>query len=89
MALNAESIEIWTDVDGIMSADPKIEKLAKHWHIVDLHLMSEMAYSGAKVVHPDAVSLPLKKNIPIYILNTFNKTFPGTKIITKSTTAPR
>ncbi|MBP9792290.1 MAG: aspartate kinase [Rickettsiales bacterium] len=85
IALKADAVEIWTDVDGIMSADPRSVKNVVHWPCVDINLMSEMAYSGAKVVHPDTITLALKQNIPVYVYNSFNKTFEGTKITTKTT----
>ena len=80
MTLNANAIEIWTDVDGIMTADPRIVKDAFSWKTLDMHVMSEMAYSGAKVIHPDTIALAVEKDIPVYVYNTFNKSFKGTKI---------
>jgi aspartate kinase len=85
MAFQAEAIEIWTDVDGIMSADPRIVKEPVFWKNVDIHLMSEIVYSGAKVVYPYTIELAIKKNIPVYVYNTFNRKSPGTKITTKET----
>ena len=80
MVFNAEAVEIWTDVNGIMTADPRIVKDAFSWKSLDMHVMSEMAYSGAKVVHPDTIALAVKKDIPVYVYNTFNRSFEGTKI---------
>ena len=80
MVFNAEAVEIWTDVDGIMTADPRIVKDAFSWKSLDMHVMSEMAYSGAKVVHPDTIALAVEKDIPVYVYNTFNLSFEGTKI---------
>ena len=85
MAFQADAIEIWTDVDGIMSADPRIVKNAIFWKNVDITLMSEIAYSGAKVVYPYTVELAIKEDIPVYVLNTFNRSCSGTKISTKAT----
>lgn len=85
MAFQADAIEIWTDVDGIMSADPRIVKEPVFWKDVDIHLMSEIVYSGAKVVYPYTIELAIKKNIPVYVYNTFNRKSPGTKITTKET----
>ena len=85
IAFKAKAVEIWTDVDGIMSADPRSVKNVVHWPTVDINLMSEMAYSGAKVVHPDTIALALKQNIPVYVYNSFNKNFHGTKIVTSKT----
>ncbi|MCH9753635.1 MAG: aspartate kinase, partial [Alphaproteobacteria bacterium] len=85
MAFQAEAIEIWTDVDGIMSADPRIVKDPIFWKNVDINLMSEIVYSGAKVVYPYTIELAIKKNIPVYVFNTFNRKSCGTKITTKVT----
>lgn len=84
MVMHAFSVEIWTDVDGIMSADPKIVPNALSWATVDINVMSEMSYSGAKVLHPDTVAMVVKKNIPVFVFNTFNSKFKGTKIIDKA-----
>ena len=80
LALSCDAIEIWTDVNGIMSADPRIIKDAISWPNLDIFTMSEIAYSGAKVVHPKTVTLAIEKNIPVYVLNTFNRKFKGTHI---------
>lgn len=80
LALKAEMIEIWTDVNGIMSADPRIVSNAISWDDLDVDLMSEMAYSGAKVVHPATITLAIQKHIPVYVFNTFDLKFGGTKI---------
>lgn len=85
MAFQAEAIEIWTDVDGIMSADPRIVKDTVCWKDVDINLMSEIVYSGARVVYPYTIELAIKKNIPVYVFNTFNRNSSGTKITTKDT----
>ena len=85
MAFQADAIEIWTDVDGIMSADPRIVKDPVFWESVDINLMSEIVYSGAKVVYPYTIELAIKKNIPVYVFNTFNRKSCGTKITTKAT----
>jgi len=85
MAFQADAIEIWTDVDGIMSADPRIVKNTIFWKNVDINLMSEITYSGAKVVYPYTIELAIRKNIPVYVLNTFNRKCEGTKITTKPT----
>ncbi len=84
MGISADEIEIWTDVDGIMTADPNIVKSAYSWDNLDMHIMSEMAYSGAKVVHPDTIVLAIENNIPVCVCNTFNRKFLGTKITRSS-----
>jgi aspartate kinase len=80
LCMNVDVIEIWTDVNGVMSADPRIVDNAKSWDVIDVDVMSDMAYGGAKVVHPKTVIPVVKKSIPIYILNTFNQDFKGTRI---------
>ena len=80
MVLNANAVEIWTDVNGIMTADPRIVEDAFSWLSLDMNVMSEMAYSGAKVIHPDTIALVVEKNIPVYVYNTFDSSFKGTKI---------
>lgn len=83
-AFNSKALEIWTDVNGVMSADPRIVSDAKSWDSVNMNLMSEMAYSGAKVLHPDTIAVAVKQNIPVYVFNTFNRKFHGTKITLKA-----
>jgi len=83
IALKAASIEIWTDVSGIMSADPRVVENPICWRDLDVELMSEMAYSGAKVIHPATITLAIQKNIPVYVFNTFDQEFKGTKITNK------
>jgi aspartokinase/homoserine dehydrogenase 1 len=79
-ALNAEEIEIWTDVDGVMTADPR--KVAKAFSIERLTYEEamEMSHFGANVIHPPTMQPALNENIPIKIRNTFNKEFAGTII---------
>ena len=78
-ALPAEAIEIYTDVDGIMTADPR---LVPHAHILDRISyveVSQLAYQGAKVIHPRAVEFAMQKNIPLIVKSTFSDA-PGTLI---------
>ena len=82
-ALPAEAIEIYTDVDGIMTADPR---LVPHAHILDrisYAEVSQLAYQGAKVIHPRAVEFAMQKNIPLIVKSTFSDA-PGTLITTCS-----
>lgn len=71
-ALKAESIEIYTDVDGIMTADPKIVEKATVINNISYSEVFQLADEGAKVIHPKAVSYAMKGNIPIYIKNTLS-----------------
>lgn len=80
-ALNVDRIEIWTDVDGIMSADPKIVKEAKLIERLSFAEASELAYFGAKVLHPKTILPAMKKNIPVVVLNTHNRLSKGTVIV--------
>ncbi len=79
-ALNASVIEIWTDVDGIMTADPKKIKEALLIPEITYEKAEEMAYNGAKVIHPKTIKPAVLRNIPIYVKNTFNSSGGGTKI---------
>lgn len=78
---NAEEIQIWTDVDGIMTADPKIVKKARSVDVVPYGEASELAFLGAKVLHPKTILPAVMKNIPVKILNTHNPTHKGTTIL--------
>ncbi len=79
-ALEAEEIQIWTDVDGMMTADPRIVPGA--WKVKEISFdeASELAYFGAKVLHPLTVLPAVEKNIPVYILNSRNPAGTGTRI---------
>lgn len=79
-ALEVDKIEIYTDVDGVMSADPRVVNDVKSFKEISIEMMSEMAYAGAKVLHPKAILPAAERHIPIIILNTFNSSFLGTKI---------
>lgn len=79
-ALNAEEIIIWTDVDGVMTADPKTVKRAFSLKEMTYEEAMELSHFGAKVIHPPTMLPALQKNIPIRIKNTFNPTFEGTLI---------
>lgn len=82
-ALNADEIWIWTDVDGLMTADPKIEPKAKIIPKISFSEAMEMAYFGAKRLHPKAIETVIDKGIPIRIKNAFKPDFPGTLIVQK------
>jgi len=79
-ALDASVIEIWTDVDGIMTEDPKKMKNALLIPEITYEKAEEMAYNGAKVIHPKTIRPAVLKNIPIYVKNTFNPRGSGTRI---------
>lgn len=68
--LDAEYVDIFTDVDGIMTADPRIVKDASPLHTVTYTEISNLAFQGAKVIHPRAVEIAMQKNIPIRVRST-------------------
>jgi aspartate kinase len=78
--LDAEKIEIWTDVDGMMTTDPNICPEARRIKVISFDEAAELAYFGAKVLHPATVLPAIQKNIPVYILNSINPTCEGTRI---------
>ena len=79
-ALDAEILEIWTDVDGFMTADPRIVKDALIIDHLTFNESMELCTFGAKVIYPPTIFPVYHKNIPIKILNTFNPEAPGTLI---------
>lgn len=83
-AIDAEEIQIWKDVNGIMTTDPKIVKNARTIEKVSFAEASELAYFGAKVLHPKTILPAMKKNIPVRVLNSFNPENKGTIILSKS-----
>lgn len=78
--LEAEAIEIWTDVDGVLTTDPRKVKKAFTIPTMTYGEAMEMSHFGAKVIYPPTIQPAFTKNIPIYIKNTFNPTFGGTYI---------
>ncbi len=83
-ALNATEIEIWTDVDRVLTADPKKVKKAFPLKGMTYEEAMELSHFGAKVIHPPTMHPALEKKIPIRIKNTFNPEFEGTVINGKS-----
>jgi aspartate kinase len=79
-ALQAEAIEIWTDVDGIMTADPRVCPDALRVKTISFEEAAELAYFGAKVLHPATILPAVKKNIPVLVLNSRNAACEGTRI---------
>jgi aspartate kinase len=80
-ALAAEAIEIWTDVDGIMTSDPRVCPDALRVKVISFEEAAELAYFGAKVLHPATILPAVRKNIPVLVLNSKNPTNEGTRII--------
>lgn len=79
-ALQAEAIEIWTDVDGMLTADPRMVKKAFPLPVLSYTEAMELSYFGAKVIYPPTMIPAFMKKVPIVIRNTFNPSFPGTVI---------
>jgi len=80
-ALDAAEVWIWTDVDGIMSADPRLAPDARVLDEVTYAEAAELAYNGAKVLHPRTLAPLVDKRIPVWSKNSFNTAAPGTKIV--------
>ncbi len=78
--LNATAIEIWTDVNGMLTADPRIVKKAFSLPVLSYTEAMELSYFGAKVIYPPTMVPAFMKKIPIVIRNTFQPKFPGTVI---------
>lgn len=87
-ALDADSLEIWTDVDGFMTADPRVISTAYTINELSYVEATELCNFGAKVVYPPTIYPVCHKNIPILIKNTFNPSAPGT-IIKQEVSDPR
>jgi aspartokinase/homoserine dehydrogenase 1 len=82
--LDASVVEIWTDVDGVLTADPRKVKKAFTIPTMTYAEAMEMTHFGAKVIYPPTLQPALAKQIPLLIKNTFNPTFPGTIVSAKS-----
>ncbi|MBC7875949.1 MAG: aspartate kinase [Anaerolineales bacterium] len=79
--LPADEVWIWTDVDGIMTTDPRIVKEAKTLSEITYSEIAELAYYGAKVIHPKTIRPLVEAGIGLRICNTFNPSHPGTRLI--------
>jgi aspartate kinase len=82
--LEADEIQIWTDVNGVMTADPRIVPNARSLQQLSYEEVAELAYYGAKVLHPKTVTPAIEKQIPLRVLNTFEPDHPGTRIAERS-----
>jgi len=87
-ALDVDEVWLWTDVNGIMTADPKIEPEAKTIRQLSYQEALEMAFFGAKGIHPRAIEAAMEKNIPIRIKNTFDPEGPSTLITSEVEVKP-
>jgi aspartate kinase len=79
-ALDVEDIQIWTDVDGIMTTDPRMVKEARRIKAISFDEASELAYFGAKVLHPATIIPAVRKKIPVHVLNSYKPEQDGTLI---------
>jgi aspartokinase/homoserine dehydrogenase 1 len=82
-ALNAQELWIWTDVDGIMTADPRLVPDAKILAEITYSEAAELAYAGAKVLHPRTLAPLVERRIPVWSKNSFAPEKPGTRIVSK------
>ena len=85
--LDASSVTIWTDVDGVLSADPRRVPDALVVPVLSYQEAAELAYFGAKVIHPNTMSPVIAGRIPVHIKNTFNPTAAGTTISAESSSS--
>ena len=88
-ALDAETIEIWTDVSGIYTCDPRLVKDAEPISQLSFQEATELAYFGAKVLHPSTTKPAAQKEIPVWVKNIFDPEQPGTKISAESKSTGR
>ena len=79
-ALDADSIEIWTDVEGMMTTDPRLCPDARTIREISFNEAAELAYFGAKVLHPATLLPAIQKDIPVFVLNSGNVNSKGTRI---------
>ena len=79
-AVNAAEIEVWTDVPGVMSADPRVAPAARSIDTMGYAELMELSHFGAKVVHPPSINPARSRGIPLSIRNTFDPEHPGTRI---------
>jgi aspartate kinase len=82
--VNAEEIQIWTDVDGMLTADPTILPGGHRVKVISFAEAAELAYFGAKVLHPATVIPAIERNIPVLILNSRRPDVPGTRIVAET-----
>jgi aspartate kinase len=80
-SIEAAKLEIWTDVSGIMTADPRFIKDARVIKELSYTEAAELSYFGAKVLHPKTIQPAISEEIPVYVLNSSKPEHPGTKIV--------
>jgi aspartate kinase len=87
-AIGAEEIQIWTDVDGMLTADPTVMPGGYRVRTISFGEAAELAYFGAKVLHPSTVLPAIEKNIPVLILNSRRPDVEGTRIVRETVSTP-
>lgn len=80
-ALDADEVWIWTDVDGVMTADPRLVPSARTISELSYREVAELAYFGAKVLHPKTIRPVIEAGIGLRVCNTFNPDHPGTRLV--------
>jgi len=83
-ALGAEEVQIWTDVNGIMTSDPRVVGDARTIDRISYNEAAELAYFGAKVVHPSTIQPAVETGIPVLVMNTGDPKGPGTTIVARA-----
>jgi aspartokinase/homoserine dehydrogenase 1 len=88
VCLDSDEVWTWTDVDGVMSADPRLVRDARVIPTLSYAEVSELAYFGAKVLHPRTIRPVVERGIPLWVKNTFSSTYPGTRIVAEPESTP-
>jgi aspartokinase/homoserine dehydrogenase 1 len=88
-AVDADEVWIWTDVDGVMTADPRLVPEARILPEISYREAVELSFFGAKVLHPKTIQPVMNKQIPVWIKNSFNPSCPGTKIVASPSNGQR
>ncbi len=88
VCLDADEVWTWTDVDGVMSADPRLLPDARVIPTLSYSEVGELAYFGAKVLHPRTIRPVVERGIPLWVKNTFNPICPGTRIVAEPEATP-
>ncbi len=86
--LEADAVWTWTDVDGVMTADPHIVPDARVIPVLSYSEVGELAYFGAKVLHPRTIRPVIEHGIPLWVKNTFNPSCPGTRVVHEPENTP-
>ena len=82
--IDAEEVQIWTDVDGVMTADPSVVPKAKMLEVMSFDEAGELAYYGGRVLHPSTLLPAVRKRIPVRVVNTFRPESKGTVILAEA-----